>query len=314
VKNKMTSEISSVDILKTISDATVDIIARTSPSVVSIQAGMGGGTGVVWSQDGYIVTANHVVHRARSVRVGFGDGSQVEAKVVGRDPYSDIALLKVEGDSLKPVEVGDSEKINVGELVIALANPFNGRPAATSGIVTGVRSPMRGMQGVSIENVIITDARLNPGYSGGPLIDATGTMIGMNAAIAWHRGIAIPVSTVKTVVERLMKGGEVKRAYMGVFMAPIPVPREVAEAAKITQERAVMVLRVEPDSPAKKAGIAFGDIVVRFNDKPVVDVSDLPRLLTEDLIGKKTKIALLRGEKLVELTITPTSAKEEESE
>jgi serine protease Do len=139
-------------------------------------------------------------------------------------------------------------------------------------------------------------------------------MIGMNAAIAWHRGIAIPVSTVKMVVERLMKGGEVKRAYMGVFMAPIPVPREVAESAKITQERAVVVLKVEPDSPAKEAGIAFGDIVVRFNDKTVQDVSDLPRLLTEDLIGKKTKVAILRGEKLLELTITPASAKEEESE
>jgi S1-C subfamily serine protease len=275
---------------------------------------MGGGTGVIWSQDGYIVTADHVIHRAHNVRVGLGDGSQVEGKVVGRDPYSDVALLKIEVDSLKPVELSDSEKINVGELVIALANPFNGRPAATSGIVTGVRSPMRGMQGISIDNVVITDARLNPGYSGGPLIDATGSMIGMNTAIAWHRGIAIPVNTVKTAVERLMKGGEVKRAYLGVFMAPIPVPKEVGESTKIMQERGVMVLRVEPESPARKAGVAFGDIVVRFNDKPVTDVSDLPRLLTEDLIGKKTKIGVLRGEKLVELTITPTSAKEEETE
>jgi S1-C subfamily serine protease len=310
----MTSEVSNIDILKSISDATVDVISRVSPSVVSIQAGMGGGTGIVWSEEGYIVTANHVVHRARSVKVGLGDGSQVDGKVVGRDPYSDVALLKIEAESLKPIVIGDSENINVGELVIALANPFNGRPAATSGIVTGVRSPMRGMQEMSIQNVIITDARLNPGYSGGPLIDATGTMIGMNTAIAWRRGIAIPVDAIKTAVERLMKGGEVKRAYLGVFMAPIPVPKEVAESTKMAQERGVMILRVEPESPAKKAGIAFGDIVVRFNDKTVTDVSDLPRLLTEDLIGKKTKIVVLRGEKLVELTITPTSAKEEESE
>jgi serine protease Do len=139
-------------------------------------------------------------------------------------------------------------------------------------------------------------------------------MIGMNAAIAWHRGIAIPASTVKMVVERLMKGGEVKRAYLGVFMAPIPVPSEVAESTKIEQERGVVVLKVESGSPAKKAGIAFGDIIVRFNDKPIVSVSDLPRLLTEDLIGKKIKIGVLRAEKLVELTIAPTSAKEEESD
>jgi len=314
VNSQMTSEVSNIDILKSISDATVDVISRVSPSVVSIRAGMGGGTGIVWSEDGYIVTANHVVHRAHSVKVGLGDGSQVDGKVVGRDPYSDVALLKIEAESLKPVAVGDSENINVGELVIALANPFNSRPAATSGIVTGVRSPMRGMQEMSIQNVIITDARLNPGYSGGPLIDATGTMIGMNTAIAWRRGIAIPVNAIKTSVERLMKGGEVKRAYLGVFMAPIPVPKEVAESTKMEQERGVMVLRVEPESPAKKAGIAFGDIVVRFNDNAVMDVSDLPRLLIEDLIGKKTKIVVLRGEKLVELTVTPTSAKEEESE
>jgi S1-C subfamily serine protease len=314
VKNDTTSEVQTFDILKSISDATVDVISKVSPSVVSIQSGMGGGTGIVWSADGYIVTANHVVHRARNVKVGLGDGNRVDAKVVGRDPYSDVALLKIEGDALKPIELGESEKINVGELVIALANPFNGQPSATSGIVTGVRSPMRGMQGMSIENVIITDVRLNPGYSGGPLIDAMGRMIGMNAAFAWHRGIAIPASTIKTAVERLMKGGEVKRAYLGVFMSPIPVPSEVAEATKISQERGVMVLKVEPESPAKKAGIAFGDIVVRFNAKPVTDVSDLPRLLTEDLIDKKIKIGVLRGEKLIELTITPTSAQEEESD
>jgi S1-C subfamily serine protease len=310
----MTSEISTVDILKSISDATVDVISKVSPSVVSIQSGMGGGTGVVWSSDGYIVTANHVVHRVRSVKVGLGDGNQVEANVVGRDPYSDVALLKIEGEALKPIELGDSEKINVGELVIALANPFNRQPGATSGIVTGVRSPMGGIQGMSIENVIVTDARLNPGYSGGPLIDATGKMIGMNAAIAWHRGIAIPAGVVKMVVERLMEGGEVKRAYLGVFMAPIPVPSEVAESTKIDQERGVVVLKVESGSPAKKAGVAFGDVIVRFNDKPVTNVSDLPRLLTEDIIGKKVKIGVLRGEKLVDLSITPTSAENEESD
>jgi S1-C subfamily serine protease len=310
----MNNEVSSLEILRSISDATVDVVNRASPSVVSVHSGMGGGTGVLWSADGYIVTASHVVHKSRNTKVGLGDGNMVDAKVVGRDPYSDIALLKIEGESFKAIETGDSERINVGEFVLALANPFNRKPAATSGIVTNTRTTLRGMRGMNMENVIITDARLNPGYSGGPLIDASGRMIGMNTAYAWSRGIAIPISTVKAIVERLMKGGEVKRAYLGIFMNTIPIPEEVAEETKLDQETAVMVLKVEHDSPAKKAGIAFGDIIVRFNDKPIRDVSELPNLLSEEVVGKKTKIAVLRGEKIVEFTITPSSAKTEDSD
>ncbi|WXG44678.1 MAG: trypsin-like peptidase domain-containing protein [Promethearchaeati archaeon SRVP18_Atabeyarchaeia-1] len=309
----MSNAISSIEILRSLSDATVDVISKVSPSVVSVQSGMGGGTGVVWSSDGYIVTANHVMHRAHSVKVGLGDGGQIDAKVVGRDPYTDVALLKIDGNEFTSVELGDSDEIKVGEFVLALANAFNRQPAATSGIVTSVRSPLRGMRGMSMENAIVTDARLNPGYSGGPLIDASGRMVGMNTAFAWGRGIAIPINTIKNVVERLMKGGEVKRAFLGILMNPIPIPSEVTKETKIDQDRGLMVLQIEPGSPAKKAGIAFGDIIVRATDKPIRDIPDLTQLLSEDMIGKKSKFVVLRGEKLVELTVSPTAAPTEEN-
>jgi S1-C subfamily serine protease len=305
---------SSLEILKSLSDATVDVIARTSPSVVSVQSGMGGGTGVVWSADGYIVTCNHVVHRVRSTKVGFGDGRQVDAKVVGRDPYSDIALLKVDTNGLKPIEPADSDGLSVGEFVLALANPFNRQPSATSGIITNAKSTLRAIRGMNMENVIITDARLNPGYSGGPLIDASGRMIGLNAAFAWSRGIAVPIETVKTIVERLMKGGEVKRAYLGILMNAIPIPHQVSEQTKINQDTGLMVLQVEPDSPARKAGMAFGDVIVQTNGKPVKEISDLTQMLNEEVIGKKTKVVVLRGEKLMELTVMPSAARVEEND
>jgi S1-C subfamily serine protease len=309
----MSNLTSSFEILRSLSDATVDMISKVSPSVVSIHSGMGGGSGVVWSSKGYIVTCNHVVHRVRRMRIGLGDGNQVDAKVVGRDPYTDIALLKIEEDALTPIDLGNSDEIKVGEFVLALANPFSRRPSATSGIVTSVNASLRGMREMNMENAIVTDARLNPGYSGGPLIDSSGTMIGMNAAFAWGRGIAIPISTVKKVVDRLMKGGEVKRAYLGVLMNAIPVPSEVAEETKIDQDRGLMVLNVEPDSPAKKAGIAFGDVIVRIDSKPIRDIPDLTQMLTEEAIGRKTKIGVLRGEKLVELTVSPVAARTEEN-
>ena len=310
----MSNMTSSLDILKTFSDATVELAGSISPSVVSVSRGMGGGTGVIWSSDGYVVTCNHVVHGGRKTKVGLGNGNDFDAKLVGRDPYTDIALLKIESEGLKPVEIGDSETLRVGEFVMALANPFNRQPAATSGMVTNVRTNLRGMRGMNLENVIVSDAKLNPGYSGGPLIDASGKMIGMNAAFAWGRGIAVPISVVKEVVERLMKGGTVKRAYLGVLSNTFQIPEEVAKEAKLEQDTGVMVLSVEQGSPAKKAGLAFADIIVRFNDKPVTNVYDLPRALSEDVVGKKSKIGVLRGEKLIELTATLIEAKPEETD
>jgi len=296
-------------ILKSLSDATAEVVEKAAPSVVSVSFGMGRGSGVVWSSDGYIVTCSHVVGNRSAVKVGLGEGSKFEAKVVGRDHYSDVAVLKVERGTFKPIELGDSENLKVGQFVLALANPFSRRPSATSGMVTSVGSSLRSRGGMTMENIIVTDARLNPGYSGGPLVDVSGRMIGLNTAYVWSRGIAVPVSTVKSIADRLVSGGKIKRAYLGITLNTIPLPREVATQAQISQDGGVIVLSVETDSSAKRAGLALGDVILKFDEKSVRSVYDLSRLLIEDVIGKETTLRILRGEKLMELTITPSVAR-----
>jgi S1-C subfamily serine protease len=271
------------------------------------------GTGVVFSSEGYIVTCNHVLGRSASIRIGSGE-KILEAKTVGVDPYSDIALLKAEQADFKPIELGDSETVSTGQFVLALANPFNRQPSATTGIITSVGSTLRGWRGTAMENIIATDARLNPGFSGGPLVDVSGKMIGLNTAFVWSRGIAIPVNKVKDTVDRLMAGGEIKRAYLGIVSNTVLIPQEIASQSSINQNAGVMVFSVDQDTPAKKAGLAMGDVIVKFNESPVTSFYDLPRLLTENVIGKKTKLSILRGEKLMELTVIPSAAESENDE
>jgi serine protease Do len=203
-----------LEVLKSISDATSMLISKTAKSVVSVKAQMSRGTGVVVSKDGYIVTCNHVLAGCNSVKVGQGEKS-FNSKIVGTDPYNDIALLKADGE-WTPIEMGDSEKLSVGQYVFALANPFNRQqPTATTGIVTNANSTIRGWRATQLENVIATDAQLNPGFSGGPLIDVDGKIIGINTAYVWQRGIAIPINKVKAISERLMTGKIQERAYLG---------------------------------------------------------------------------------------------------
>ncbi len=177
--------------------------------------------------------------------------------------------------------MGDSEKLNVGQYVLALANPFNrNQPTATSGMVTSVNSTIRGWRGsTQMENVIATDAQLNPGFSGGPLVDADGKIIGINTAYVWQRGIAIPINKVKAVADRLMTGKVAQKGYLGIIANTVAIPEEIAEQAGLEQESGVMIFSVEPGSPARKAGLAMGDVLVKFNDKPITDFYDLPRLL-----------------------------------
>jgi S1-C subfamily serine protease len=304
---------SPLQILKSLSDATTELVQKLVPSVVSINSAMTRGTGIVFRPDGYIVTCNHVLGRSASVRIGLGE-KILEAKTVGVDPYSDIALLKTEQKGLKAIELGDSEKLNTGQFVLALANPFNRQLSATSGIITSVGSTLRGWRGTAMENVIATDARLNPGFSGGPLVDVSGKMIGLNAAYVWSRGIAIPINKVRDTVERLMTAGKIKRAYLGIISDTVSIPEEIESQVHIDQNTGVMVFSVEPGTPAKKAGLTMGDVIVNFNEKPVTSFYDLPRLLADDVIGRKTKLSILRGEKLVEITIVPTTAEDENAE
>ncbi len=294
-------------VLKSLSDATSLLIKKISESVVSVKAQMSRGTGVVLTKDGYIVTCNHVLQGCGTIKIGQGE-KIFNARIVGTDPYNDIALLKAEKGEFTPTETGDSEKLNVGQYVFALANPFNrNQPIATSGMVTSINSTIRGWIGATaMENVIATDAQLNPGFSGGPLIDVEGKLIGINTAYVWQRGIAIPINKVKSIVDRLMTGRVAQRGYLGVVANTVAIPEEIAEQTGLEQETGVMIFSVEPGSPARKAGLAMGDVLVKFNGKSVTEFYDLPRLLAEDVIGKETKVTIIRRENLIETTITPT--------
>ena len=295
-----------LEVLKSLSDATSLLIGKISQSVVSVKAQMSRGTGVVLTKDGYIVTCNHVLAGCGSVKIGQGEKTY-NASIVGTDPYNDVALLKAERGEFTPIEMADSEKLSVGQYVLALANPFNkNQPTATSGMVTNVSSTIRGWRGsTAMENVIATDAQLNPGFSGGPLIDVQGRLIGINTAYVWQRGIAIPANKVKTITDRLMTGKTAQRGYLGIIANTVAIPEEIAEQAGLEQETGVMIFSVEAGSPARKAGLAMGDVLVKFNGKPVTDFYDLPRLLSEDVIGKETTAVIIRKESLIQTTITP---------
>ena len=303
----MTQLVNPLEVLKSLSEATSLLIGKISMSVVSVKAQMSRGTGVVISKDGYIVTCNHVLQACSTVKIGQGEKT-FNAKIVGSDPYNDLALLKVERGEFTPIEIGDSDKLRVGQYVLALANPFNrSQPTATSGMVTNASSTIRGWRGMTaMENVIATDAQLNPGFSGGPLVDAEGKMIGINTAYVWQRGIAIPINKVKSVADRIMTGKTAERGYLGIIANTVAIPQEIAEQAGLEQESGVMIFNVEPGSPARKAGLAMGDVLVKFNGKPVTEFYDLPRLLAEDVIGKETTLTIIRRESLIETTVVPT--------
>ncbi len=283
--------------------------ASASQSVVSVGLDGRTGTGVVIDGEGHILTASHVVRRLDETEVGTSDGKRLTAKVVGRNPYADLALLKVEGANLRPIEFGDSNDLKVGQFVLALANPFSSAVSATSGIITGVNRPIGGWWRFSIRNAIITDARLNPGYSGGPLVDASGRMVGMNVAYVSNRGIAVPVETIRKSLEKMAKGENVKRAYLGIVSSPIELPDAVSARSDVNQETALMVFSVEPESAAKKAGLALGDVLLKFGSTQLTDIQDLEGVLGEDMIGRKTKLVVLRGEELKELTVTPAASR-----
>ena len=309
----MSQSINPLQLLKSLSDATAGLVRRLAPSIVNVNSTMTSGTGVVVNSDGYVVTCHHVLGRSASIKIGSGE-KIFEARTVGVDPYSDIALLKTEQKDLKPLEIGDSDRLSPGQFVLALANPFNRQPTVTTGIITSIGATLRGWRGTAMENVIATDAKLNPGFSGGPLVDASGRMIGLNTAYVWSRGIAIPSNKVKNIADLLMSGGKIKRAYLGIVSNTVPIPQETAKQTHISQDAGVMVLSVEPGSPAKKGGLAMGDVIVKFNDQSVANFYDLPQLLTENLAGKNIKLSILRGEKLMELTVIPSLVEGEDDE
>jgi S1-C subfamily serine protease len=300
----------SAEFLQTLSAAIEQVAERVSPSVVSIGSEGRNGSGIVWDEKGHIVTAYHVVRGLAEVEVGLESGRTLLAKVVASDRRSDIALLKVE-EGLYPISKGDSESLKIGQFVLALANPFATKASVTSGIITGVRRDFGGWWGMDIQGAIVTDARVNPGYSGGPLVDASGKMVGMNVAWVASRGIAVPIQAVSKAVERLATGKPVGRAYLGIVSNPVELPTDVVG---LKQDYGLIMLSVESDSPAKKAGLLLGDVLVGFDGKPMSALRDLGGVLTEEAIGKASKVRIIRGGKIEELSITPGTAPERECE
>ncbi len=310
----MNQVVNPLDVLRSLSDATAVLVKRLSKSIVSVNSRMSHGTGVIIDKEGYIITCNHVLAGCNRVTVGQGEKTY-EARIVGTDPYNDIALLKAESGEFEPIELGDSDNLSTGQFVLALANPFSRKqPTATTGIITNPNGALQGFRGIAMENVIATDAKLNPGFSGGPLVDVEGKMIGVNTAYVWSRGIAVPVNKVKNITNKLMFGGKIRRAYLGIFTNTVAIPQEIQEQAGMEQKTGVMIFSVERDSPAKRAGLAMGDVIISFNGKPVTNSYELPALLTDDIAGKETKLTILREEKPVELKITPRIAEVENND
>ena len=303
--------------LISLSEEIESVADKVSQSVVSVHSRTrGNGSGVVWTSDGLIVTCSHIVRNLDELEVSLSNGKSFPAKVIGNDPYSDIALLKIQANgknesiSLNPIEIGNSENLRAGQFVLALANPYGQYPSITEGIITSERSSLGGSQwGAITDNIVITDARLNPGYSGGPLVDVEGKMIGLNAAYVSSRGIAIRASKVRNISDQLAKDGAIKIGYLGIVTDEISLPIEVGAQLEPSQEEGLIILSVEKDSAAKKAGLLMGDIIVKFDDEPITDIHGLRRqLLKQDVIGKSVKIVIIRGEKKSELTLTPGEA------
>jgi S1-C subfamily serine protease len=303
-------------ILDAYSRAVVSAVERAAPSVVHVgvrlagrrRRGEGGGSGFVLTPDGFVLTNAHVVGGAADVAVTLADGSRWPARIVGEDVDSDLAVLRVEAPELRPVERGDSRSLRVGQLVVALGSPFGFQASVSAGIVSALGRSLRARTGRLIDNVIQTDAALNPGNSGGPLVDHRGAAVGVNtAAILPGQGVsfAIPLHAAERVAALLIREGRVRRALIGVAGQAVPVPRALARHHRLATETGVQVLSVEKEGPAAQAGVVRGDVIVGLAGAPVGDVDDLQRTLGEPVIGRPVRLDLLRLAERLELTVVP---------
>jgi S1-C subfamily serine protease len=268
----------------------------------------GSGSGFLFTPDGFMLTNSHVVERATRVRATFADGASCGAEIVGRDPDTDLAVLRVDAPSVAPATLGDSTKLRPGQLVVAIGNPLGFASTVTSGIVSALGRTMRSQNGRPIDAVIQTDAALNPGNSGGPLVDSRGEVVGINTAIiSGAQGIcfAVPVSTAHLVIPQLIADGRVRRAWIGVSGQSIQLSRRRVQLNHLSAPGAVLITEVTPGSPADDAGLRARDIIVGFADNVVSRIDDLQRLLTRERIDRATTITVLRDGAQVTRWIMP---------
>jgi S1-C subfamily serine protease len=299
------------ELLDAYSRAVMAVVDRVAPSVVQVVDGRGGGSGVVLTPDGYVLTNAHVVERSETPRVGLRDGRVVTGRVVGRDASTDLALIRIECDGLVAADLGDSDALRVGQLVIAIGNPLGFQHTVTTGVVSALGRTLNGRDGRPIENVIQTDAALNPGNSGGPLVDTRGRVVGINTAvIAAAQGIcfAIPASTATAVVSALIRDGRVRRARLGISAAATPIGRALASRLALPASDGIRILEVVPGSPAARAGLRAGDILVFLDGAAVPSLSALQRLLTADRVGRPLPAVVIRRGERLELTVAAEEA------
>jgi S1-C subfamily serine protease len=290
--------INDLQLLDAYSRAVTTAVQRVAPAVVNVEIGRGAGSGFVFTPDGLILTNSHVVGDAQRVVVTTLDGRRFDADVVGSDPDTDLAVLRVSAHALVTVPFGDSAALLPGQLVIAIGNPFGFQHTVTAGVVSALGRGLRARTGRLIENLIQTDAALNPGNSGGPLVTSSGSVIGVNTAvIRGGQGIAfaVPINTAQRVVTALLRDGRVRRAVLGVSAQSTVIPRRLVIAHLLPSERAALISEVHPGSPADKAGLRAGDIVVDFAGTPVTGVDALHRELTGDRIDVPAPVRLLRN-------------------
>lgn len=298
--------------LSSFSDQLADAVALASRSIVTVAARpRQSASGVLWrAEDGQVVilTADHVIEREDDINVTLPDGAAAKAQLVGRDPSTDLAVLRLTGATLgeanAPISIG--EGLRVGHLALAIGRPTEGGPRVSFGVVSSIEGPQRSWQGGEIESVIFADVTLYPGFSGGPLVDLTGKLVGLNSSRLTRQSAAVPVVTLKRVVNTLLTHGRVRRGYLGVGAQQVPLPAALAQKAATTQEAALLVVTVETDSPAEVAGLMLGDLIVALDGQNISTVEGLRGALTSDRLGKAITIKILRGGEPRDLTATIT--------
>ena len=335
-----TSEPVDAGLLDSYSRAVTAAVERVSPSVVNVevhQAGSrnrsgeprsgeprageprerrGGGSGFVFTPDGLILTNSHVVHDATRIEVTLADGRRAPAHTIGDDPATDLAVIRIDVSGLQAVPLGDSQQLRPGQMAIAIGNPYGFQSTVTAGVISALGRSLRSYSGRLIEDVIQTDAALNPGNSGGPLVDSRGQVIGVNTAtILPAQGIcfAIGINTAKFVASRLLRDGRIRRSYIGVSAQTVPIHRRVVRFYSLAKETGVVVVGIEDRSPARTAGLREGDVIVALtvanDDKPVAGVDDLHRLLTDAQVGVRCALTVIRHTERLILPIFPEEAR-----
>ena len=304
-------------LLDAYSEAVVSVVDAIGPAVVGVRTkrpgggrGEGAGSGVILASDGYILTNSHVVHGAGELEVSLTDGRRLAASLAGEDPASDLAVIRAGGGGLPSARFGESARLRVGQLVIAIGNPFGFQSTVSAGVVSALGRSLRSTTGRLIDNVIQTDVALNPGNSGGPLVDSRGLVIGINTAIfAMAQGIsfAIPIDTATWVIPQLLTHGRVRRPYLGFGGQSRPLDRRIARALGIANRRAIEVLSIEPSTPAA-AELRVGDLLVALDGTLVEDVDTVHRELLGRAIGAPLTVSVLRDGALRDVTLVPTDA------